>query len=158
MEIVQDDTKLNQKDQDRAKKRMAIALRRYLTGSAPCHKYKALFGCTQSFLKAFIAHQLNDSMTWENFGTTWQITHILPLHHFNQTKDSDLKLCWNWSNLKPVKWGEASTLNAHAVPILQERLSHFPDNINLLELTFIARKLKSTTQENWSTFNPTQGD
>ena len=41
-------------------------------------------------------------MTWENYGKTWHIDHVLPVSIFNHTNEDAVKICWNWRNLRPL--------------------------------------------------------
>jgi hypothetical protein len=39
-------------------------------------------------------------MCWENFGEAWQFDHVIPVAYFDFEDDNDLKLCWNFTNLR----------------------------------------------------------
>jgi len=89
--------------QNAIKKRIGLGLRRYLEADQLSRKYKPYFGCEADFLRAFIGHQFNGQMHWDNFGSVWKIGHVVPLSAFDQTREKDLTLCWNWINLRPVR-------------------------------------------------------
>ena len=61
-----------------------------------------LLGCSHSFFKSWIIHQLYGSMTVENHGTVWQIDHCLAVTSFNLLDENDMKKCFNWVNLRPM--------------------------------------------------------
>lgn len=44
-------------------------------------------------------------MTWENYGKTWHIDHIIPRSWFNYKSPKDLlfKECWKLENLQPLE-------------------------------------------------------
>ena len=42
-----------------------------------------LLGCSHSFFKSWIVHQLYGNMTIENYGSVWQIDHCLTIASFN---------------------------------------------------------------------------
>ena len=61
-----------------------------------------LLGCSHSFFKSWIIHQLYTNMTVENYGTVWQIDHCLAVTSFNLLDENDMKKCFNWVNLRPM--------------------------------------------------------
>ena len=61
-----------------------------------------LLGCSLSFLKSWIIHQLYGNMTVESYGTVWQIDHCLAIASFNLLDENDMKKCFNWINLRPM--------------------------------------------------------
>ena len=61
-----------------------------------------LLGCSHSFFKSWIIHQLYGNMTVENYGTVWQIDHCLAVASFNLLDEIDMKKCFNWVNLRPM--------------------------------------------------------
>lgn len=44
------------------------------------------------------------NMSWENYGEVWHIDHIIPKSkfHFQNTNDSEFKICWALENLQPL--------------------------------------------------------
>lgn len=145
-------------EQNRAKKRMGIALRRYMSGKYPCWKYTSMFGCEAEFLRKFVEHQMDAGMTWDNFGEVWQVDHVLPLCSFDQTLQAECQLCWNWINLRPLGLAENKARNAfvNALEILEHRQTYFTGNEVLDELIERARKLmdeENSKLVDWSTWN-----
>ena len=65
-----------------------------------------LLGCSHSFFKRWIIHQLYGIMTLENYGSVWQIDHCLPITSFNLLDENDMKKCFNWINLRPMYCSE----------------------------------------------------
>ena len=61
-----------------------------------------LLGCSHSFFKNWINHQIYGIMTIENYGSVWQIDHCLPIASFNLLDEKDMKKCFNWVNLRPM--------------------------------------------------------
>ena len=61
-----------------------------------------LLGCSHSFFKNWIIHQLYGNMTLENYGSVWQIDHCLAVTSFNLLDGNDMKKCFNWVNLRPM--------------------------------------------------------
>lgn len=90
------------------KKKLGIALRRYLFTDVPCKKSAKYFGCSREFLRAFLRAQFVGRMHWIDYGKTWCIGHVLPVHLFGNT-EAHLKQCWNWANLRVVPIQEQRT-------------------------------------------------
>ena len=61
-----------------------------------------LLGCSHSFFKNWIIHQLYGNMTVEKYGSVWQIDHRLPITSFKLLDENDMKKCFNWINLRPM--------------------------------------------------------
>lgn len=63
-----------------------------------------LVGCTIEELKGYIENQFKDGMSWENYGE-WHIDHIRPCISFDLDMVEQQKLCFHYSNLRPI-WSE----------------------------------------------------
>ena len=61
-----------------------------------------LLGCSQSFFKGWIIHQLYGNMTLEIYGSVWQIGHCLAVASFNLLDEKQMEKCFNWINLRPM--------------------------------------------------------
>ena len=82
-----------------------------------------LLGCSHSFFKNWITHQLYGNMTKRNYGSVWQIDHCLPIPSFNLLDENDMKECFNWINLRPMYSTENNSKNDkidHYLYLLQE--------------------------------------
>ncbi|HEY6437185.1 MAG TPA: hypothetical protein VIY47_11400, partial [Ignavibacteriaceae bacterium] len=44
--------------------------------------------------------QFKEGVNWNNFGVSWQFDHIVPVTYFNFEDESDLRLCWNFLNIR----------------------------------------------------------
>ena len=70
-----------------------------------------LLGCSHSFFKSWIIHQLYGEMTIKNYGSVWQIDHSLPIASFNLLDGNYKKKCFNWINLRPMYSKENNSRN-----------------------------------------------
>ena len=61
-----------------------------------------LLGCSHSFFKIWIIHQLYGDMTVENYGSVCQIDHCLAIASFSLLEENDMKKCFNWITLRPM--------------------------------------------------------
>jgi len=59
-----------------------------------------LLGCDIEFFKNYIGEQLNNGMTFQNYGK-WYIDHIMPLSSAGDDLDKLKKLC-HYTNLQPL--------------------------------------------------------
>ena len=113
--------KINEYIKNRMKSDLNFKLARYMR-SRLYKAYKAqsvrktnktfdLLGCSHSFFKNWIIHQLYGNMTVENYGSVWQIDHCLPITSFNLLDEHDIKKCFNWVNLRPMYSNENNSKN-----------------------------------------------
>ena len=92
-----------------------------------------LLGCSHSFLKNWIIHQLYGNMTVENYGSVWQIDHCLPIISFSLLDENDKKKCFNWINLRPMYSSENNSKSAkidHRLYLLQQIKANYFLKIN----------------------------
>ena len=61
-----------------------------------------LIGCSVEELKQHLESQFRDGMSWENYGTTWHIDHIIPCTAFDMTDEEQQRTCFNYKNLQPL--------------------------------------------------------
>lgn len=86
--------------QFREKRKWQTTFRRYVIEQSPCPAYAAYFGLDIKNIRTWFERQFLDGMTWESFGKDWQFEHIIPLSLFNHSNDEDLRLCWNFVNIR----------------------------------------------------------
>lgn len=86
----------------REKKKWQIALRRYVVEKLGSAVYAQYFGLDISNFRAWIESQFKLGYSWENFGVAWQFDHIIPVSHFDFRQQEDLKLCWNFLNIRAL--------------------------------------------------------
>lgn len=74
------------------------------------HKYlnnqttsmQQILGCDLEFFKKWIEYRFDESINWNNYGTCWHIDHVLPINQFNLTDETDIRVCYHWTNLQPL--------------------------------------------------------
>jgi len=59
-------------------------------------------GCTIEFLKKYIESKFYGDMTWDNWGTVWELDHIVPLFKFDLMDKKQFKRAVNYKNLQPL--------------------------------------------------------
>lgn len=82
--------------------RMLTALRRVTHGVRKQHGTITLIGCTIPELMSHLEAQFAVGMTWENYGTLWQIDHRKPCSSYDLTDPQQQLECFRWSNLQPL--------------------------------------------------------
>jgi hypothetical protein len=60
-------------------------------------------GCDIDFLRKWLEFRFSDDINWDNYGTYWQIDHILPVSSFDFTIEKNKFICFHWTNLQPLK-------------------------------------------------------
>jgi hypothetical protein len=66
-------------------------------------KTMELIGCSVQFLIWHIESLFDSSMSWDNYGTYWHIDHIVPCSSFDLTSEEHQKICFHWTNLRPLE-------------------------------------------------------
>lgn len=65
--------------------------------------YQALLGLEMDKFKDWITFQFESDMTWNNFGSVWQIDHVLPMSRFDLSAPDQRSICYGWTNLQPLR-------------------------------------------------------
>jgi len=84
----------------REKRKWQIALRRYVLEKNPCTAYAPFFGLDMNKMRQWFEYQFQNGANWENFGEVWQFEHIIPVSYFDFSSETELKICWNFTNLR----------------------------------------------------------
>lgn len=84
----------------REKRKWQINLRRYVIEKSPCPSYAPYFGLDIQNIRQWFEYQFTKDLNWENFGKLWQFDHIIPVTYFDHSVEDDLRLCWNFTNLR----------------------------------------------------------
>ena len=72
-----------------------------------CQSVFDLLGYSVEDLRRHLESLFQTGMSWQNYGTSWHIDHIVPKSWFNlETTDGvdrfELELCWSLRNLQPL--------------------------------------------------------
>lgn len=59
-------------------------------------------GCSIEFLKGYIKDKFYGDMTWDNWGSYWQLDHIEELHTFDLIDPIQFKQAVHYTNLQPL--------------------------------------------------------
>ena len=69
------------------------------------NKRKSVFeylGCTIEECKLSLSNNFTSEMSWDNYGSYWEIDHIVPIDSFDLTKSEEIYKCWHYTNLQPL--------------------------------------------------------
>jgi len=85
--------------------RITSALKQQATNKSL--KTMDLLGCSMNFFMTYIEKQFDDNMNWENYGRYgWHIDHIKPCAMFDLTNIEQQKICFHYTNLRPLWWSD----------------------------------------------------
>ena len=101
----------------REKRKWQLALRRYILERNPCQSYAPYFGLAIPDFRQWIELQFSSKLKWDNFGTAWQFDHIVPVAYFDFANEGDLRLCWNFINIR-VEQLDLNKNKAHRIDVL----------------------------------------
>ena len=84
-------------------------------------RYEVLLGCTMTQYMVYLESQFTDGMTWENYGDFWVIDHIKPTHLFNPWNEEEIKVCYNYTNTRPLLKSVHQGMNFTLDPLTPEK-------------------------------------
>ncbi len=88
----------------REKRKWQISLRRYVLQRHICVAYAPYFGLDIENMRLWFEYQFQNDISWESFGKKWQFDHIIPVTYFDFDNEEDLKMCWNFTNIRVEKF------------------------------------------------------
>ena len=62
--------------------------------------------------KFYFVKEVNQMMTWENYGTLWHIDHVVPLAFFNLLDEKQIYKAFHFTNLQPLWASENLSKNS----------------------------------------------
>jgi hypothetical protein len=91
-------------------------------------KTESLLGCSIAEFRKHLENGFKKGMTWENYGTHWEIDHITPVSWFDLRKDEHQFRCWHYSNLRALSKKKNRSRGNRAHPQLV--MTHVADFVN----------------------------
>ena len=84
---------------------MSRSIYEALKGNKAGRHWEDLVPYTLQQLKEHLEKQFTPEMSWDNYGSYWEIDHIIPRNLFNITDENcqDFKICWSLMNLRPLE-------------------------------------------------------
>lgn len=71
-------------------------------GAGKSARTLVLTGCSVAALREYLTSRFVPGMTWDNYGSAWEIDHIKPCAKFDFKDPEQQKACFHWSNLQPL--------------------------------------------------------
>jgi hypothetical protein len=82
-------------------RRIRYELNTLLKGRKNNHTIEYL-GCSIEHIKIYLEGKFEIGMNWNNYGTSWQIDHIIPCSSWDLSNIFQSMCCWNYRNLQPM--------------------------------------------------------
>jgi hypothetical protein len=84
---------------------MSCSVNRVLKGKKLGRKWQNLVRYTTEELMTHLEKQFDDKMNWENYGSYWEIDHIIPksLFIYEIAESEEFRKCWGLDNLQPLE-------------------------------------------------------
>lgn len=74
-----------------------------LSDNAEFRHWEQYVDYTFNELKEHLEKQFILEMNWDNFGSYWEVDHIIPQNTFNLNNIDEFKICWSLCNLRPLE-------------------------------------------------------
>jgi len=94
----------NQTIQRRIATNLRSRIRYVLKGVNKSASTIELLGCSIKEFLAYIQSLFRVGMTWDNYGSYWEIDHIIPCSAYDLTDPKQQKECFHYTNLQPLYW------------------------------------------------------
>ena len=73
-----------------------------LKGISKNETSKQLLGCNNQEYIDYLTKLFLPSMTLENYGTVWEVDHMMPCSSFNLADEEERKKCFHFTNTQPM--------------------------------------------------------
>ena len=90
--------------------RVCSRIRKILQSNKTQHSIEYL-GCDIKYYREYLEKQFVEGMTWENYGTIWEIDHVVPLK-FNEPTLNEVVQRLHYRNTQPL-WTEINAKKGH---------------------------------------------
>lgn len=82
---------------------LSSGIRKALKQNKANQHWEDLVPYTLQELKEHLKRQFTSEMSWGNYGSYWEIDHIIPQNLFNLSNTHDFQICWSLMNLRPLE-------------------------------------------------------
>jgi hypothetical protein len=77
-------------------------LRNYIFRHQVSKNIDKMVGLSPEQMKEWLEHNFKPGMNWENYGTFWNLDHVMPCSSYNLENKTELYECFSWKNTLPV--------------------------------------------------------
>jgi hypothetical protein len=137
------------------KRKWQIALRRYVLNRNKSSEYAPYFGIDSEHFRKWIALQFTEEQNWNNFSVAWQFDHVLPVAFFDLKREEDLKLCWNFINIRVETIDKNRTAGKTSPGIIVAR-QYFQQLYQATSLPFCSKMLEKIRETEQAAVPDTQ--
>lgn len=88
-------------------------IQKAVVGKTKSAKSFALLGMEIPEYRIYLQGQFRPGMSWDNYGSAWEIDHIRPCASFDLSDPAQQRECFNWSNTQPLFAEENLRKGAH---------------------------------------------
>ena len=71
-----------------------------LLKKALVHRMPLILDWISINIRKWFEYQFTKNLDWSNFAKNWQFDHIIPVTYFDHSVEEELRLCWNFTNLR----------------------------------------------------------
>lgn len=92
-------------EQNKLNHNFSTAICMALKGAKADRHWENLVSYNLEQLKQHLEKQFISEMSWDNYGSYWEVDHIIPQNLFNITtaESKDFQICWSLLNLRPLE-------------------------------------------------------
>nr|CAI9751344.1 endonuclease VII [uncultured phage]CAI9752228.1 endonuclease VII [uncultured phage] len=92
-------------EQNKLNRNFSQAICMALKGAKSDRHWETLVPYNLEQLKQHLGSQFTSEMSWNNYGSYWEIDHIIPQNLFNIiiAESRDFQICWSLLNLRPLE-------------------------------------------------------
>jgi hypothetical protein len=127
------------------KRKWQIALRRYVLSGNKSFDYAPYFGIDSKNFRCWIELQFVNGQHWDSFSKAWQFDHVVPVAFFDLANEDDLRLCWNFINIRVESLDENRAAGKAAHGILSAQ-HYYQSLFNTTGLVFCRQMLQKIEQ------------
>jgi hypothetical protein len=128
--------KLMENPEEKIKRNMKSLISSKLRNSKSRHTSDYL-GKGMKDIISWIEYNMEQDMTWENYGSYWEIDHSLPISLFDVLKENEMILCFCWMNLMPMLKFEnnrkSNKIDIQRIEYQKERLKKYIEQLPVFE-------------------------
>ena len=99
-----------------------------------------LLGISQKAFAKYLEKQFKKGMSWDNYGTIWNVDHRMPISSFDLNNPKQLIQCQHYSNLQPMYGWENQWVKRDR--ILPKELARF-NRIWACNKVYLAKKIRA---------------
>lgn len=91
-------TNVNYRIAAAVRSRILVALKKGIKNSSSWD----LLGCSPEEYSKYLQIRFTPEMSWDNYGSYWEIDHIVPCSHFNLVDGNEQKKAFHYTNTQPL--------------------------------------------------------